>query len=170
MDLKGEDAEFHLKLASSTAHEQHYDGIYNVRHSARSTLSQMDVWSVALDRSKTIFNGSVEIPKHSIHSVAHQKNRNMLLSDRAEIDSLPKLEIACDEVKCSHGASVTTVHDEQLYYFQTRGVSKDEASRLIVSGFVEPVLEEVSDESLQSEMRDVFLKQVYSIIPKKELS
>ncbi len=160
VSLSGEGAEYKLLTATATAQMQHCDQVVWIAHVAPHTRSEMESWSVASDQSKTVFNGNIEILPKAIKSEAHQKNRNMLLTQQAEIHTAPKLEIACDDVKCSHGASITTINDDQLYYFQTRGVSREEASQLIVSGFVEPVLECVADELHRDTMRAAFLTQI----------
>jgi len=94
-----------------------------------------------------VFNGLIDIKKNAHHTEAFQKNRNLLLSDRATIDSFPKLLIANDAVKCAHGSSTSTLEPDQANYLRSRGISQEEAEHMMVQGFLRQALSEISDES-----------------------
>jgi len=156
LECVGQEAQIILHGAARGEGEQKFDFWVNARHSAPHTKSELNYWTVMADRAQAVFNGNLIIPQEAVHTDAFQKNRNLLLSDRAVIASNPKLEIAVDEVKCAHGASVSTVDEDQLYYLRSRGVSKQEATRLIVDGFTDPVLERIPVSATRERMKSRF--------------
>ena len=84
---------------------------------------------------------------------AYQANRNLLLSDLARADSIPGLEILANDVRCTHGATIGHVDDEQLYYLMTRGLPRLEAQRLVVEGFFAPVLDRIPLDDVREQLR-----------------
>ena len=84
---------------------------------------------------------------------AYQTNRNLLLSNEAQADSLPGLEILANEVKCSHGATTSKIDEEELFYLRSRGISQKSAENLIALGFLEEILATVKDEELNESIR-----------------
>ena len=83
---------------------------------------------------------------------AYQQSRNVVLSPTARIQTLPQLEIYADDVKCSHGATVGQMNEEQIYYMRQRGLSEEDARKLQLGGFIRQVLDRVDDEPLREEM------------------
>lgn len=110
-------------------------------HAAPDTRSNI-LFRVALkDKSASIYQGNVIVDKIAQRTDAFQSNKNLLLGKEAKADSIPKLEILADDVKCSHGATVGPVDKEQLFYLTCRGLSTPEAEELIVTGFFQQVLD-----------------------------
>jgi Fe-S cluster assembly protein SufD len=99
--------------------------------------------AVADDAAHSIFNGAVRVPCEAQRTDASQLSRNLLLSQRARIDTKPELEIVADDVKCAHGATVSRLQQEELFYLQSRGIAADQAARLLLRGFCEQVLREL---------------------------
>ena len=91
---------------------------------------------------------------------AYQANRNLLLSEQARADSIPGLEILANDVRCTHGATIGNVDDEQMYYLMARGLHRNEAQRLIVEGFFAPVLDRIPLESVRERLRDVIRHKI----------
>jgi Fe-S cluster assembly protein SufD len=91
-------------------------------------------------RSRAAFRGVIRVHPGAQGTDAYQTNRNLLLSDEARADSLPNLEIEADDVKCSHGATVGQLDSETLFYLLSRGLSRQQAERLVVLGFLGDVL------------------------------
>jgi Fe-S cluster assembly scaffold protein SufB len=114
-------------------------------HSVPNTRSDLVVYCVARDTSQSIFNGLVTIEKNAHHTEAYQKNKNLLLSEKATIDTFPKLFIANDEVKCAHGSSTSTLEPEQFIYLQSRGINQVDAENMLTSGFLNQALDWISD-------------------------
>jgi Fe-S cluster assembly protein SufD len=86
---------------------------------------------------------------------AYQKVRNLLLSDEAEANSAPGLEIEADDVRCTHGATCGQIEQEELFYLLSRGIPKNEAQRLIVFGFLNEVFERLGNEPVQEKLREL---------------
>jgi Fe-S cluster assembly protein SufD len=104
------------------------------------------------DRSRAVFNGKVFVKPEAQKTDAKQTNRNLLLSDRARVDTKPQLEIFADDVKCTHGATVGRLDDIALFYARSRGVPAEEAQRLLTYAFAAEVLGEVSLEPVRREL------------------
>jgi Fe-S cluster assembly protein SufD len=96
----------------------------------------MQVWCAAQEESQSVFNGLIRIDSGAHHTEAYQKNKNLILSDRATVDSFPKLLIANDDVKCAHGSSTSTLDPEQAYYLQSRGIGSEFARDMLLQGFL----------------------------------
>jgi Fe-S cluster assembly protein SufD len=119
---------------------QHFD--HNTRQDHRAPNSKSDLlYKGALDGSaRAIFRGIIKVHKGAQRTDAYQTNRNLLLSDEARAESLPNLEIEADDVRCSHGATVGQLDQEHLFYLMSRGLSRSQAERLVVMGFLGEVL------------------------------
>ncbi len=124
--------------------EQHLDFRSIQDHIGSQTSSDLLYKGALRDRSRAIYSGNVVIRQGAHKCNAYQTNRNILLSDSAKADSIPNLEILSnDPVRCGHAASVGPVDEDTLFYIQSRGISPDEAERLIVFGFFQEVLDRV---------------------------
>jgi len=99
--------------------------------------------AVAAGQGRSVFNGAVRVPRAAQRTNAAQLSRNLLLSDRARIDTKPELEIVADDVKCAHGATVSSLQTEELFYLQSRGIDADQAAGLLKRAFCEEVLREL---------------------------
>ena len=156
-DLAGEGAVLNLYGAARGVMDQHFDHWMTITHSAGRTTSSLRQWNVMGDHARAVFNAKVVIPAHALGCDAYQKNVNLLLSRHAVIDSLPKLEISTDEVKCAHGSSISPVSDDQMYYLKSRGIDHATAESMLVDGFTEPVLAQIQDLELRSKLRMVLI-------------
>jgi Fe-S cluster assembly protein SufD len=105
------------------------------------------------DQARTIFAGLIRVEPGAHRTDAYQKVRNLLLSDDAEANSMPGLEILADDVRCSHGATSGQVDAEELFYMLSRGIPQREAQQLIVFGFLNEVIERLGDEKIGEELR-----------------
>jgi Fe-S cluster assembly protein SufD len=110
-------------------------------HNAHSTRSNINFKVVLKDQATSIYQGIIKVSHEGQKTDAFQSNKNLLLGTSAKADSIPKLEILADDVKCSHGATVGPVDREQIFYLMSRGLPAKEAEELIVGGFVRQVLE-----------------------------
>jgi Fe-S cluster assembly protein SufD len=114
------------------------------------------------DRAHGVFNGKVFVPKPAQLTNASQLNRNLLLSSKSRIDTKPQLEITADNVKCAHGATVSQLEDDQIFYLQSRGIDENNARKLLVNGFAMEVINFIPVASL----RESLLKTVTSLTNK----
>ncbi len=134
------------------AGDQHFEHRVVARHEAPQAYSNLLYKGAIQDHAHTVFFGNLVVPPGAPGTDAYQTNRNLVLNDGARADTIPFLEIETAEVKCSHAGAVGRVDDEHLFYLQSRGVPTAEAKRLIVMGFLQEVLEQVSLEELREEL------------------
>ncbi len=101
------------------------------------------------DRGRSIFNGRVFVPQAAQLTNASQLNRNLLLSSKARVDTKPQLEIVADNVKCSHGATVSQLEDDEIFYLQSRGIDRHAARNLLLDAFTREIIQKVPLDSLR---------------------
>jgi len=104
------------------------------------------------DRAHAIFNGKVFVPKLAQMTDAGQLNRNLLLSPRARVDTKPQLEIVADNVRCTHGATVSQLEDDEVFYLQSRGIDAESAQKLLVYAFAFEIISKIPIASLQENL------------------
>jgi Fe-S cluster assembly protein SufD len=120
--------------------DQHFDHNTRQDHIAPHAKSDLLYKGALDDRSRAVFRGVIRVHKGAQQTDAYQTNRNLLLSEHARADSLPNLEIEADDVRCSHGATVGELDQDHLFYLMSRGLSRTQAERLVVLGFLGEVL------------------------------
>ena len=136
IDNQGEGSCFQGRRSLAIAGQQHSDFWIENLHSSKHSTSSMEQWAVLDDKAKSVFNGLIRILPKMNQSDALHKSRSLVLSDRASSENMPKLIIETDDVKVSHGASISNLDLEQLYYLESRGIEKEEAKNLMISGFL----------------------------------
>ncbi len=99
--------------------------------------------TIVSDRAHAVFNGKIFVPKPAQLTDASQLNRNLLLSSKAKIDTKPQLEITADNVKCSHGATVSQLEDDAIFYLQSRGINEKDARSLLISAFAAEIINQI---------------------------
>lgn len=114
------------------------------------------------DRAHGVFNGKIFVPKLAQLTDASQLNRNLLLSSKSRIDTKPQLEITADNVKCAHGATVSQLEDDQIFYLQSRGINENDARKLLVNAFAAEIINLIPITSL----REKLLKTVVTLTNK----
>jgi Fe-S cluster assembly protein SufD len=129
--------------------KQHFDHHTLHHHMANDTYSNIDFKVVLKDKALSAYTGKIKIEEYTENCEAYQENRNLLLSKDARTESIPELEILNNQVSCSHGATMGPIDPEMVFYLKSRGISKDAAVRIIVSGFVEPLMKLVPEELRQ---------------------
>ena len=116
-----------------------------------STATQIQK-NVVDDRAHAVFNGKVSVSQAAQFTSASQLNRNLMLSSKARIDTKPELDIVADNVKCAHGATVSQLQADEVFYLQSRGISAEQAQRLLLYGFAMEIVEKVSVEPLRESL------------------
>lgn len=129
--------------------EQILDQQITVVHAAPDCTSRQVFRGVLDDSSTGVFNGGIDVSPGADGTDAEQSNDNLLLSDRAEVNTQPRLEILADEVACKHGATVGQLDDTALYYLRTRGINTEEARRLLINGFADQIVDDVGVEEVR---------------------
>jgi len=133
---------------------QHIDQHTLQDHQAPKTTSDLQVKAALQDQSRMIYTGLIRIAAAAQQTNAFQSNHNLLLNSGAQAETIPMLEILADDVQCKHGASIGPIDEEQLFYLRSRGVPRAAAERLVVMGFIEPIIQQVPFEPLQQRLRD----------------
>lgn len=140
IDLAGEGSEASTLDIYFGTGAQRFDSLSLMNHKARNTKSRSDVRGALRDGAKLAPHGNVKIDKEARASDAFLTEHILLLDSGAEADPVPALEIATNDVKAGHAASVSHVDEEQVFYLQARGLDESEARKMIVMGFLEPAL------------------------------
>ncbi len=139
---------------------QHVDNHTRIDHGAPHGTSHEFYRGVLDGRSRAVFNGKVLVHPGAQKTNAHQANHNLLLSRDAEIDSKPQLEIYADDVKCTHGATIGQLDDNQLFYLRARGVSETMARSLLVHAFAHDVVERIRVAALRSRLEQILFSRL----------
>ena len=121
-----------------------------VIHAGNYSISNMLTRVVLNDKAKANYNGLVKINPGTKGCQGYQKKETILLSKDARIMAVPNLEIENNEVKCSHGATISQIDEEQLFYMTSRGIDEKTAKKTIIEGFFNPIIEKISNESIKS--------------------
>jgi Fe-S cluster assembly protein SufD len=120
-------------------------------HIGNDTRSRLEFKAALADRSSSNFTGMIRVNKEALRTDSNLESRNLLLSDHSKADADPRLEILnSDVVRCGHGATVGPLDPEMIYYIQSRGIPGDEARRLVVEAFFEPVLAKIPVPSIRT--------------------
>ena len=119
---------------------------------------------IAGGSSKVDFYGKIIVAKDAQRTVAYQENHNILLSDAAKVDTKPQLEIYADDVKCSHGATIGRLNEEEQFYMRSRGISLEDAKVLQMISFIAPVLENIPDETEREKAATQYEADIRKII------
>lgn len=127
-------------------------------HKAPQTSSDLLVKSVLTDRAKFSYDGSIRVEKTAQKTDAYQRNENLLLSDSAHARSDPSLEILANDVRCTHGATVGKISEDELWYLASRGISYASGRKLITRGFLESAIGRISDTIAAEKVRRMLWK------------
>ena len=150
VDLVGAGAVADLSGLFFGVGEQILDQQITVVHDAQDCTSRQTFRGVLDDASTGVFNGGIDVCPGADGTDAEQANDNLLLSNRAEVNTQPRLEILADEVACKHGATVGQLDDTALYYLRSRGINAEEARRLLIDGFADQIVDDVSVEAVRN--------------------
>lgn len=158
--LQGNGAECQLDGAYLAAGEDHVDHHTAVEHQAPHCTSHQTYHGIVLDKGTAVFDGIVVVHRDAQKTEAHQENRNLLLSDTATVHTKPHLEIDADDVICSHGATVGSLDEDQLFYLRARGIPKDLAQGMLTYAFLEAIVDRVSHEPTRARLREALIARI----------
>lgn len=157
LSLDGEGIESHMFGLYLVTNDTLADNHTVVDHRKANSFSNELYKGVMDGSSKGVFNGKIYVRPHAQKTNAFQANRNIIISDKAQVNTKPQLEIWADDVKCSHGCTTGQLDEEALFYLQTRGIAKDTARAMMLYAFVGEILENVKLPELK-----VYLDQLVS--------
>lgn len=147
VELVGEGAEANIYGAYICAGQERVKIAVEMHHKVAHCSSRQLFKGIAGGTAKVDFYGKITVAKDAQRTEAYQENHNLLLSDGAKVDTKPQLEIYADDVKCSHGATIGRLNEEEQFYMRSRGITLEDAKVLQMISFVAPVLENIEDET-----------------------
>ncbi len=139
---------------------QHADTHSLIDHREPRCTSRQNYKGILDGRSRAVFNGRVFVREGARQTDAEQSNKNLLLSSEARVDTKPQLEIYNDDVKCSHGATVGQLEEEELFYLLSRGLHPDLARNLLTYGFAEEIVGSIKHESIRAQLDEAILNRL----------
>jgi Fe-S cluster assembly protein SufD len=129
-------------------------------HMAKDTTSDLLYRGVIDGESRSMWEGMVFVDENAARTDGYQANNNLVLSRTAKIDSIPGLEILTNDVRCSHGVTITNIDNEQLFYLESRGISDETGEALIVSGFIQSVVDRIANKAIWQFLLDEFISKI----------
>lgn len=148
VDVLGEDSDFEMRTLNLLTDKSHTDVTMTVGHLVENTRSVQIVRNVVTGEARGVFQGMIKVAQIAQKTDARMACNTLLLSDGAEFDAKPELEIFADDVACGHGATVTEIHNDHLFYLMARGIPEAAARGLLVKAFIAEIIEELEDEPL----------------------
>lgn len=129
-------------------------------HESPYATSDLEFKGALKGHARSVYSGLIKVSEGAQKTDAYQQNRNLVLSRTARADSIPNLEIAANDVRCTHGATISQVEEEHLFYLQARGIPRAEAQNLIVEGFFRPVIDRIPVEEIQGFLEGAIARKV----------
>jgi Fe-S cluster assembly protein SufD len=140
--------------------DRHLDHDTQQNHLAPNTTSDLLFKGALKDHGRSVWQGMIYVAPDAQKTDGYQSNPNLLLDKNAHADSIPGLEIMADDVRCTHGATVGKINPEEVFYLNSRGISIEEAERLIVEGFFEPVLQQIPYDNLRTRLHQAIVDKL----------
>ena len=164
VELVGEGAEANLYGAYICAGQEKVKIAVDMHHKVPHCSSRQLFKGIAGGNSRVDFYGKIIVAKDAQRTEAYQENHNLLLSDGAKVDTKPQLEIYADDVKCSHGATIGRLNEEEQFYMRSRGITLEDAKVLQMISFVAPVLENIEGEAEREEITAALESAIRNIV------
>ena len=133
--------------------KEHIDFTTNMFHNTVQTTNNVIVDGILKDESSSVYRGLIKIEKEAQKTYSYLENHILKLGEKTLANSIPSLKIDANDVKASHGATVGQIDEEHMFYLMSRGLSREEAEKLIVEGFFEPVIQKIPSEELKEKIR-----------------
>jgi Fe-S cluster assembly protein SufD len=154
LDLAGQGAQGRMSGFYFTDGNQHLDHDTQQNHLAPNTTSDLLFKGALKGKSRSVWQGMIYVAPGAQKTDGYQANRNLVLSDQARADSIPGLEILADDVRCTHGATVGKLEQEPLFYLKSRGIPQNEAEKLVVEGFFDPIFQRIPFEGVRERFQE----------------
>ena len=166
VELKGEGAEANVYGAYVCGADERVKIAVDMHHDVPYCNSRQLFKGIAGGSSRVDFYGKIIVAKDAQRTEAYQENHNILLSEAAKVDTKPQLEIYADDVKCSHGATIGRLNEEEQFYMRSRGITLEDAKVLQMISFIAPVLENIADEEQREALSVQFESDIRNMIHK----
>jgi len=155
LDLYGRGARGRMSGFYFAAGDQHLDHDTQQNHLAEDQVSDLLFKGALRDESRSVWQGMINVAPGAQKADGFQANRNILLGSEARADSIPGLEIQADDVRCTHAATVGKLEDEHMFYLMSRGMDYEDARKLIVDGFFDPIMQRIPFEGVRERLKDI---------------
>ena len=152
VELQGEGAQANIYGVYVCGADERVKIAVDMHHKVPHCNSRQLFKGIAGGKSRVDFYGKIIVAQDAQRTEAYQENHNILLSDDAKVDTKPQLEIYADDVKCSHGATIGRLNEEEQFYMRSRGITLEDARVLQMISFLAPVLEAIPDEAQREEI------------------
>ena len=162
--LAGEGAEANIYGAYVCGGDEKVKIAVDMHHDLPHCNSRQLFKGIAGGKSRVDFYGKIIVAQDAQRTEAYQENHNILLSDDAKVDTKPQLEIYADDVKCSHGATIGRLNEEEQFYMRSRGITLEDAKVLQMISFIAPVLENIPEESYRESLASQFEESIRTIV------
>eukprot|EP00752_Nemacystus_decipiens_P011214 g9965.t1 len=157
IDLLETGSHCNVFTAALTTKNQRQDVHSTIRHKARGTSCTQEQRNVVADTADCVFKGRIVIDQIAQKTDADQLCRTLLVSDKARVTVMPSMEIIANDVKCTHGATICDLEDEELFYLMSRGISKIEAKTLVIKSFADIVIKRFADPNIRPRLAEKLL-------------
>ena len=142
------------------SNQQHHELKTNINHRSENCKSSQLVKSVLLDKSNGTYQGKIVVDKDSQKTNGYQLSKALVLSANSAFNSKPVLEIYADDVKCSHGSTTSNIDQNSVFYLMSRGLSKEQANKMLVEGFLNEAIETITEPNVQSLISKLFIDKI----------
>jgi Fe-S cluster assembly protein SufD len=159
--LDGEQIESTIDGLYVVTGKQHTDSHTTIDHAQPHSNSYQLYKGILDEKSRAVFNGKIFVREGAVLTDARQLNKNLLLSSEAHVDTKPQLEIFTDDVKCSHGATVGQLEEDEIFYLRSRGLKPETARALLTYGFAEDVISKIKLESVRKQLDEIVLTRLH---------
>jgi len=160
LDLAGQGSSGRMSGFYFTDGKQHLDHDTQQNHFAPNTTSDLLFKGALKGKSHSVWQGMIYVAPGAQKTDGYQANRNLVLDEQARADSIPGLEILADDVRCTHGATIGKLEEEPLFYLKSRGIPQDEAERLMVEGFFDPIMQRIPFEGVRERFQRAIMEKM----------
>ncbi len=160
INLNKDNSSCSIYSALNLLEDQHQEIKTRINHNSPNCKSYQKIKNVLNDKSKGIYQGKIFVEKIAQKTDAYQLSKALIVSDNAEFDAKPELEIYADDVRCSHGSTSGSIDSDAVHYLMTRGISKKESVKLLINGFLNEVLEKITHNELKIFLEKILEKQI----------
>jgi len=142
------------------SNQQHHELKTNINHKNEHCKSSQLVKSVLLDKSNGTYQGKIYVTKDAQKTDGYQLSKALVLSENSAFNSKPELEIYADDVKCSHGSTTGNIDQNSIFYLMSRGLSKEQANKMLIEGFLNEAIETITEPNIQSLISKMFIDKI----------
>ena len=155
MQLKRKYASAFINGIFSLNEKRHHEIRTSINHLIDNTKSYQLIKSVLDNESKSVYQGKIFVNSDAQKTDGYQLSKAILLSENAEFNAKPELEIYADDVKCSHGSASGSLNENSIFYLMTRGLNRKEAKELLINGFLLDVIEKITDREIKNLIKNM---------------